>query len=258
ITSEIYQCPSDFVTFCHEPCRSTWTKSLKDDNSELWLIKAPTGFNPESFQGVKVALSGLQTFRIPSDGGQKKIYNILASNHSPSELRLLTANCRPSKPMVLGPAFSGLVNVCESYEDGSAERMPHVIPAAPPPSIPVVLKRRVQTPPALSEVDGNATTEENKKNRKKRKKEKRLQEAEEGVTVKQEVEEVLMEGEKTRRRKKKKKKEREEVGVGQCVEVKEEQVSVKSEPLDSSYGDVTENYDKKKKKKKKKSKHNDD
>lgn len=42
-----YQCPADFVSFCHRPCSSTLTESLKDKKNELWLIKAPASFNPE-------------------------------------------------------------------------------------------------------------------------------------------------------------------------------------------------------------------
>ncbi len=42
-----YQCPADFVSFCHEPCSSTLTESLKNNRNELWLIKAPASFNPE-------------------------------------------------------------------------------------------------------------------------------------------------------------------------------------------------------------------
>lgn len=42
-----YQCPADFVSFCHKPCSSTFTARLKKNKTELWLIKAPASFNPE-------------------------------------------------------------------------------------------------------------------------------------------------------------------------------------------------------------------
>lgn len=47
VTTTRYQCPADFVSFCHKPCNSTLSKSLKNTKNELWLIKAPASFTPE-------------------------------------------------------------------------------------------------------------------------------------------------------------------------------------------------------------------
>ncbi|XP_026230387.1 CD3e molecule, epsilon associated protein [Anabas testudineus] len=307
-----YECPADFVPFCHKPCSSTLTESLKNNNNELWLIKAPANFNPECFSGVKVPLSGLHTLKVPvaaggaKTGSDQQIYSILASTHGTSELCLLTTNNRLSDSAVFGPPFSGLLNVCESYGDSSMNQAPQVIPAAPAPSIPPGLKQRFhpfgsKTPTltcvAESEADGAALgpssitlrplvvkrfiedtrhdeEEEEGRKRKKKKKEKRIktervEEAvvEEVVTVKQEPiaeipEEVTMEvpfqesdvlEEKRKKKKKKKDREREEVeeGVEPSVRVKMEDVTVKCEPIDTSYGDVVDGSGKKKKKKKK-------
>lgn len=146
-----YQCPPDFVSFCHEPCSSTLAQNLKKNKNELWLIKAPASFDPKCFSGIKVPLSGLQTLKVPTaaqagakTGSRQQIYSILASNHSTSELRLLTSDKKPSNGMVVGPAFSGLLNVCETYGDSSNNQAPQVIPAAPAPSIPPGLKQRFQ------------------------------------------------------------------------------------------------------------------
>ncbi|XP_070762055.1 DNA-directed RNA polymerase I subunit RPA34 [Enoplosus armatus] len=308
-----YQCPADFVSFCHKPCSSTLTETLKNNQNELWLIKAPASFNPECFSGIKVPLSGLQTLKVPAAAGAAKtvsgqqIYSILASTHGTSELCLLTSNKQSSDGVVFGPSFSGLLNVCESYGDSSANQAPQVIPAAPAPSIPLGLKQRFhpfgsKTPTltcvAESEADGAAfgpssTTlrplvvkrfieetwqeeeeeeEEGRKKKKKKKKEKRIkteleEEAERLVRVKEEPvainqDEVMTElpfqegdvlVEKRKKKKKKKDREREEVeeGVEPSVRVKQEQITVKCEPMDSLYGDVVEGSGKKKKKKKK-------
>uniref|UniRef100_A0AAQ4Q3Y1 CD3e molecule, epsilon associated protein n=3 Tax=Gasterosteus aculeatus TaxID=69293 RepID=A0AAQ4Q3Y1_GASAC len=303
----MYQCPADFVPFCHKPCRSTLTKSLKTNKDELWLIKAPANFNPECFSSVKVPLSGFQTLKVPAAAGGAKtgsghqIYSVLASPHSAPELRLLTSKKQSSGNVVFGPAFSGLLNVCESYGDIGANQAPQVIRAAPPPSIPPGLKQRFhpfgsKTPTltcvAESELDGAAlgpssTTlrplvvkrfveetwqEEDGRKRKKKKKEKRIkvevEEEEVVVVVKEEPveeipEEVMVElpflednASEERRKKKKKKKDRErqevEEGVEPSVALKEEEeVTVKCEPVDASYGDVAESLTRKKKKKKK-------
>lgn len=310
-----YQCPADFVSFCHKPCSNTLTESLKSNKKELWLIKAPASFNPECVSGIKVPLSGLQTVKIPApadgakSGGSQQIYSILASTHGTSELRLLTSNKKASDGVVFGPAFSGLLNICETYGDSSTNQVPQVIPAAPAPSIPPGLKQRFhpfgsKTPTltcvAESEADGAAfgpssTTlrplvvkrfieeadkedeeEEERKKKKKKKKEKRIKterEEEEVVRVKEEPaaeiqDEVTMEPdsqegdvseEKRKKKKKKKDREREEVQEGgeSEVKVKQEEVSVKCEPMDTSYDDVADGSGKKKKKKKK-SKTDDD
>ncbi|KAK2846616.1 hypothetical protein Q5P01_009615 [Channa striata] len=218
-----YQCPSDFVPFCHKPCSSTLTERLQNKKNELWLIKAPVSFNPECFSGIKVPLTGLHTLKVPTaaggirTGGNQQIYSVLASTHGTSELHLLTSDSHSSDSAVFGPTFSGLLNVCESYGDSSTNQAPQVIPAAPAPSIPAGLKQRFhpfgsKTPTltcvADNEVDGaafgpssttlrplvvkrflddtgnaEAADEEGRKKKKKKKKEKRVKAEQEEEAV---------------------------------------------------------------------------
>uniref|UniRef100_A0A8C5B973 DNA-directed RNA polymerase I subunit RPA34 n=1 Tax=Gadus morhua TaxID=8049 RepID=A0A8C5B973_GADMO len=219
-------CPEDFVSFTHKPCSGTLSNILKNKNTELWLIKAPASFNPERFSGVAVPLSGLQT--VPSGGGLRQgLYSVLAAKRSPTDLHLLTAAGPASARVLCGPAFSGVLNVCEIYGDsGDALLRPQAIPAAPAPVIPPGLKQRFlpfgsKTPTltcvAESELDAGATgpssatllprvvkhfpteeemmtAEERRKERKRRKREMRIKlesedPAEEGVEVKLEAEE---------------------------------------------------------------------
>ncbi|XP_056467770.1 CD3e molecule, epsilon associated protein [Gadus chalcogrammus] len=229
-----YKCPEDFVSFTHKPCSGTLSNSLKNKNTELWLIKAPASFNPERFSGVAVPLSGLQTVRVPaaapgaeaaSGGGLRQgLYSVLAAKRSPTDLHLLTAAGPASARVLCGPAFSGVLNVCEIYGDsGDALLRPQAIPAAPAPVIPPGLKQRFlpfgsKTPTltcvAESELDAGATgpssatllprvvkhfpteeemtAEERRKERKRRKREMRIKlesgdPAEEGVEVKLEA-----------------------------------------------------------------------
>ncbi|XP_054458764.1 CD3e molecule, epsilon associated protein [Anoplopoma fimbria] len=251
-----YQCPAEFVPFSHKPCSSTLTESLKSNSNELWLIKAPASFNPECFSSIKVPLSGLQTLKVPTTPGGSKtgsghqIYSILASPHGTSELHLLTSDKRSSGGVVFGPAFSGLLNVCESYGDSGANQAPQVIPAALPPSIPPGLKQRFhpfgsKTPTltcvAESEVDGAALGPSSATLR--------------PLVVKRFVEETWQEEEGTKRKKKKKEKRI------KMERVEEAEVKVKKEPvaeiqeevtmeLPFQEGDASEERRKKKKKKK--------
>ncbi|XP_047449625.1 CD3e molecule, epsilon associated protein [Mugil cephalus] len=298
-----YRCPADFVSFSHVPCSSTLTSKLKKNNNELWLIKAPASFNPECFRNIKVPLSGLHTLKVPSaaggaaTGGVQQIYSILASDGCTSDIRLLTSDKQPSDRVALAPTFSGMLNVCESYGGSSTDRPPHIIPAAPAPSIPPGLRQRfhpfgskapilaaenemdgaaLEPPPATKRFfedtghDEEQEEEEGRKKKKKKKKEKRIKTevTEQVVEVKEEPvaegqEEMMVEHsfqeddhseEKRKKKKKKKDKEREreaEEGLEPSVEVKVEEITVKPEPIDSSYGDAAEDSGKKKKKKKK-------
>ncbi|XP_051254609.1 CD3e molecule, epsilon associated protein [Dicentrarchus labrax] len=256
-TTTRYQCPADFVSFCHKPCSSTLTESLKNNNNELWLIKAPVSFNPECFSGVKVPLSGLQALKVPvAAGGAKtgsgqQIYSILASTHGTSELHLLTSDRQSSENVVLGPAFSGLLNVCESYGDSSANQAPQVIPATPAPSIPPGLKQRFhpfgsKTPTltcvAESETDGAAFGPSSATLR--------------PLVVKRFAEDTWREEEEEGRKKKKKKKEkrikseREEESM-EVVRVKVERVAESQDGVAMEVP-IQEAEEKRKKKKKKK------
>ncbi|KAM9853672.1 DNA-directed RNA polymerase I subunit RPA34 [Aulostomus maculatus] len=299
-----YQCPADFVTFCHKPCSSTLTESLKSSRKELWLIKAPASFNPERVSGMKMNLSGLQTLKVPllagganTESGQQ-IYSVLASTHGTSELRLLTSHKQTSDSSVFGPAFSGLLNVFESFGDSGANQAPQVIPAAPAPTIPPGLKQRFHPfgskTPNLTCVAGReaggaafrassktlhplevkhlideARQQEEGGRKKRKKKGKRIKTEDEVVNVKEEPAAETQSGEsmalpcqkgdfseEKRRKKKRKKKDREE-GEEPEATVKQEEETVKCEPVDALYGDEVDGS-RKKKKKKKKSKTDDD
>ncbi|XP_004075291.1 DNA-directed RNA polymerase I subunit RPA34 [Oryzias latipes] len=256
-----FHCSSDFVTFRHVACSGAATDALKDDQKELWLIKAPVSFDPRRFSGIKVPLSGLRTVKVPGSEGPERdhqIYSVLASRRSASELRLLT--CDPQDQLVLAPPFSGQLNVCESYGDSSTNQNPQVIPASPAPSVPPGLKQRFlpfgSRTPTLTEVGeeevegtmrplvaaeggGSGDEEEGRKRRKK----KRIK-TEEEVEVKQEPVD-----EPPKKRKKKKKKREMEEGLAAGVEVKAEPLSVKLEPPDAWCDGAPASGKKKKKKK---------
>lgn len=137
---------------------------------------------------------------------------------------------------------------------------------------PLVMKRFVE------ETRTEEEDEEGRRRKRKKKKDKRIKteavdnegalirhEAEPAVTVRDEMMEVFYVTEDStatadegrKKKKKKKDREREEVeeGLEPSIQIKQEEVVVKCEPVDPSYGDMLEG---KKKKKKKKNKTNDD
>ncbi|XP_061537507.1 CD3e molecule, epsilon associated protein [Phycodurus eques] len=235
-----YECPDDFVS-----SRRPLTDLLKGNESEVWLVKTPAGFEPRSLHGVEVNLCGFQTLTLPSAGDAsdgQPVYNILASDHGTADLRLLAAGSA-----AVGPAFCGLLSVYESY--GSAGAPPPVARAAPAPTIPPGLKQRFRPFGSETPITTRETRDQDGKTKKKKKKDERIK-AEPGdleVTVKQEVEEPAQEH---REDKKRKKKEKEEL-----VQVKQE-VESEQEVADAWY--KNDGSAKKKKKKEKKIKKDDD
>ncbi|KAM4742847.1 DNA-directed RNA polymerase I subunit RPA34 [Anableps anableps] len=269
-----FECPEDFVSFCHVPCSSTLADSLRSNENELWLIKAPASFDPQCFSGVKVPLTGLQTLKVPTastSGPGQQIFSVLASARCSADLHLLTSNAPASGGFGLAPPFSGLLNICESYGDSHANQVPHVIPAAPAPSLPPGLKQRFhpfgsKTPTltyvADNEVDGAAFgpssatlrplvvkrlieeggrveeddgQEEGRKRKKKKKKEKRIksEQAEVLLQMKREPpDEILDEGMTEQVEKtKKKKKKKKDREREEVEEGLEPSVRVKVEPV---------------------------
>ncbi|XP_070987216.1 DNA-directed RNA polymerase I subunit RPA34-like [Oncorhynchus clarkii lewisi] len=286
-----YQCPADFVAFTHKPCASTLIERLRDDNTELWLIKAPSGFNPDSFSSLKMPLSGLQTMQAPaqqargSGGNSGQIYSVLGGPSGAADLHLLTSHRQRLDSVVCAPTFSGLLNICESYGDCSTNQTTIAIPATPAPTVPPGLRLRFQpfgsrtptlsrvmedtpdTPlPSSPETPLRVTLDpgEERKSKKKKKKDKLIKTEEEEVRVKQELLHMSPEesyelpgqeadlSEEKRRKKKKKKKDKNrgeaEGTVDSSFNVIKQEVEVKVEPMDSSYGDVEDSGKKIKKK----------
>lgn len=130
-----FECPDDFVSFSYKPCCSTLSS---DSGTELWLIKAPASFQPQSFSGVQLPLSSLGTVSVASEDGTVRPYSVLGSSSCSPELRLLAPNT------TLAPPFSGLLSICESHGNYGADQALHVVPAIPPPSLPTGLKQRFQ------------------------------------------------------------------------------------------------------------------
>ncbi|XP_041733384.1 DNA-directed RNA polymerase I subunit RPA34-like [Coregonus clupeaformis] len=244
-----YQCPADYVAFAHKPCASTLIERVRDDNTELWLIKAPSSFNPDSFSSLKMPLSGLQTMQAPAQqargGNAGQIYSVLGGPSGAADLRLLTSHPQSLDSVVCAPAFSGLLNICESYGDCSTNQTPIAIPATPAPTVPPGLRQRFQpfgsrtptlsrlmedTPdtllPSSPETPLRVTLDpgEERKSKKKKKKEKLIKTEEEVmrvVRVKQELLDMTVSPEEPyelpgqeaelleeKRRKKKKKKDK--------------------------------------------------
>ncbi|XP_061074113.1 CD3e molecule, epsilon associated protein [Conger conger] len=282
-----YHCPADFTVCDFRPCTSTSLESVNDGNKELWLIKAPLTFNPDSFSGVRFPTMGLET--VQPHTRQQQVYSLLSRPIAPGNACLLTTAGRRPGDAFCAPAFSGVVNISESYGDCRGNQAPVPIPACPAPVIPGGLRQRFQPfgsrttyvrgheeeedsadgPTPAKRVKTHPEQGETPKKKKKKKKDKRIkeEEEEEGMAVEEEVSVTASRGltetpgeeavEKKKKKKKEKSKDRDRGeaderrrGAEAGLSLKEE-VVVKAEPVDLAYGDG-EDWAKKRKVKKEK------
>ncbi|XP_067830952.1 CD3e molecule, epsilon associated protein [Heptranchias perlo] len=134
-----FECPPDFTPCPRSASRDLTLEKVNDPSTELWLIKAPADFDPQSFSGRKIPLVGFQTLK--SKTCRDRLYNVFGTDSGtggvclvlPSEAAGRAASC---------PPFAGCINIGESWEDTSDGGQPHSIPASPAPSIPEGLKLR--------------------------------------------------------------------------------------------------------------------
>ncbi|KAK2880942.1 hypothetical protein QQF64_008727 [Cirrhinus molitorella] len=267
-----YECPAEFVSMSYDSSASDlWDK---DEDKELWLIKAPDRFDPKCFEKLRLPLSGLEM--VQSSGTAPHIYSVLSSRTTPSDLHLLVPKGKHQKPVLCSSGFSGVLKISESYENCSENQGPVPIPAAPAPSIPAGLRQRFQpfgsstaahmqdkgtivSPTAPKRSSQDPVEGEERKKKKKKKKDKRKEESE-AFFVKEEQKEIdcdqlesseLMEEESTEERKRKKKKMKKEK-ERHSEDMLDASLIPKTESLDPSYDDTP---GKTKKKKKKSSRH---
>ncbi|XP_020381057.1 CD3e molecule, epsilon associated protein [Rhincodon typus] len=132
-----FQCPLEFT-----PCpRTTFCdlvpEKVNDPSTELWLIKAPIDFDPQSFSGRKIPLVGFQTLK--SKTCKDKLYNVFGTPRAGGGVCLVLPSATESCP-----PFAGSITIGESWEDTGGNDEPHSIPTSPAPSIPPGLKLRFQ------------------------------------------------------------------------------------------------------------------
>lgn len=182
---------------------------------------------------------------------------------------------------MIGPTFSGLLTVCESYGEKSGNEPLQVIPDAPAPSIPrglthrfPLLNRTTSTPTCVAKnepeelaqhfIEETGGEEEGRKKKKKRKREKKIkleqEEETDALRVNENVSEIqekvktetpFQEDSVFEEKKRKKKKKKKKTNVQEEMEQVVDEVMVKCEPEDGWNNDGVEGSKKKKKKKRK-------
>uniref|UniRef100_A0A3P9HH21 CD3e molecule, epsilon associated protein n=1 Tax=Oryzias latipes TaxID=8090 RepID=A0A3P9HH21_ORYLA len=210
----------DFVSFRHVACSGAATDALKDDQKELWLIKAPVSFDPRRYE-----LPSDQLVLAPPFSGQLNVCESYGDSSTNQNPQVIPASPAPSVPPGLKQRFLPFGSRTPTLTEVGEEEV-----------------EGTMRPLVAAEGGGSVDEEEGRKRRKKKKKQIKT---EKEVEVKQEPVDEM--DEPPKKRKKKKKREMEE-GLAASVEVKAEPLSVKLEPPDA-WCDGAPTSGKKKKKK---------
>nr|DBA20336.1 TPA: hypothetical protein GDO54_017127 [Pyxicephalus adspersus] len=146
-----------------------------EPGNEIWLIRTPIDFTPESFNSHRFPLPGYKMQKVKWKG-MKKFCHVISSPSSDAPFKAFLCPPQGSENGLLYvPSFEGTITVAEAHGDPSAL---HSIPDRHPPTIPEGLKQRYQPfgslPPRVSSGEDAAGSTKKKKKAKKR----RLEEAE--------------------------------------------------------------------------------
>ncbi|KAG9469111.1 DNA-directed RNA polymerase I subunit RPA34 isoform X2 [Eleutherodactylus coqui] len=128
----VFQCPPDFeaVAECDGSAAA---------DAEVWLIKAPADFTPQSFNSHRFPLSGQKMQKV-KDGGVKKYYHVVSLPCAPLHLRaFLQSSGDTEDKLVAAAPLGGVITLAEAYGDHTAM---HSVPDQPPVSLPQGLKQR--------------------------------------------------------------------------------------------------------------------
>ncbi|XP_074932470.1 DNA-directed RNA polymerase I subunit RPA34 [Phalacrocorax aristotelis] len=127
-----FRCPPEFELVTPSPPPGLCGAALGGPSTELWLIRAPTDFHPESLEGCRVPLDGCGQLQGDGDGNKRlyRLRGVLGGAGS----ALLLAPDSPAGPLACAPPLRGCLTITENF--------------GPPPGLPVTIPTPDPPPPA--------------------------------------------------------------------------------------------------------------
>ncbi|KAM3911715.1 DNA-directed RNA polymerase I subunit RPA34 [Leptodactylus fuscus] len=171
-----FQCSEDFSLVAH--CDGTVTS---EPDTEIWLIKAPPDFTPESFNTHRFPLSGYKMQKI-KDGGLRKYYHVVSSPCTDLPMKTFLQPSGDQEDQLVATApLQGVITLSEAHGDHTAV---HSVPDRPPLSLPLGLKHRYcpfgAVVPVVREVSKGKSQLSGSSKKKKKAKKRRLEEMQDG------------------------------------------------------------------------------
>ncbi|XP_048355281.1 DNA-directed RNA polymerase I subunit RPA34 isoform X1 [Sphaerodactylus townsendi] len=114
---------------------------LEGSSKELWLIRAPASFSPESLSGHSVPLLGFQTLKASQPDSAKKTFHIQTTLEHLGGAQLLLP-LGHGDHLTCSIPFSSSLSICEKYGGSSNSQSLFPVVARPAPQIPGGLRQR--------------------------------------------------------------------------------------------------------------------
>ncbi|XP_074666187.1 DNA-directed RNA polymerase I subunit RPA34 [Strix aluco] len=110
-----FRCPPDFEAVTLSPPPGLLGGALAGPSTELWLIRTPADFCPESLEGCAVPLDGCGQLRPPQDG-DGRLYRLRGIPGGAGSTLLLAPDS-PGGPLACAPPLRGCLSITESFGD---------------------------------------------------------------------------------------------------------------------------------------------
>ncbi|XP_054039887.1 DNA-directed RNA polymerase I subunit RPA34 [Rissa tridactyla] len=140
-----FQCPPEFEAATPSPPPGLQMGALGGPSTELWLIRAPTDFCPESLEGCAVPLDGCGQLQPPGDGdsdGDRRLYRLQGVLGGAGSALLLAPDS-PAGPLACAPPLRGCLTITESF--GPPPGVPVTVPTPDPPLAKRKKKKKTTT-----------------------------------------------------------------------------------------------------------------
>ncbi|XP_074021288.1 DNA-directed RNA polymerase I subunit RPA34 [Numenius arquata] len=132
-----FRCPPEFEAVAPSPPPELQSGALGGRSTELWLIRAPADFRPESLEGCRVPLEGCGDLHPPGDrDGDRRLYR-LRGVLGDADSALLLALDSPTGPLACAPPLRGCLTITESF--GAPPGIPVTIPT---PDLPPAKRKK--------------------------------------------------------------------------------------------------------------------
>ncbi|XP_075394008.1 DNA-directed RNA polymerase I subunit RPA34 [Tenrec ecaudatus] len=139
-----FSCPPNFVAMPPASEHSRFSlEALKGPDTEVWFIRAPADFAPDSLNGRLVPLAGSQMVKGSKLAGKRQRFRVLSSSGpGAEEATLLAPSTEAAGGLTCAPVPQGSLRIFEGLQASLSRTPLQPIPTSPPPQVPPGLRPR--------------------------------------------------------------------------------------------------------------------
>ncbi|KAM6228827.1 DNA-directed RNA polymerase I subunit RPA34 [Spheniscus humboldti] len=145
-----FRCPPEFEAVTPSPPPGLRGAALGGPSTELWLIRAPVDFCPESLEGCTVPLDGCGQLEPPRDSDSDgRLYGFRGGPGGAGSTLLLAPDS-PAGPLACALPLHGCLTITESFRPPPSA--PETVPTPDPPPAKRKKKKKMKEPPEAPKV----------------------------------------------------------------------------------------------------------